>query len=362
MNASIPHSSSNLSDPVYPNSSSIFAFLWHGHEMELYRWLIVSGIVCGLGVLLNATVLVALITLERVAHSSCRLQIAHLLAIDLLQCTTAGPLALINTPRPRVNTLLECFLLRVPFMLVECAANWCACFLALNRFVAIVFPLKYRRLSRRPVLDVASIALPWLAGVLLTLPYMTGYGGVWVTRPPMFRCLLLESPHYSSNNILFLGFVLPMALLMVFYVSAAGKMVLRRSEARRRREQIHHHHQAIALGGAVAVTAAANPAVMRGNERRYALAKMLFLAALLYTMLYLPNPVITFHFPRLVNDSLIYRLWLRTVYNAGLLVNPIVFVTMSLEYRMELLRLFRNFADRFYRVLCGPPSVGPSLN
>ena len=314
---------SNLSPSLHsdlplliPNSSVIFNLLWAGRERQLLIWTVFNVLVGIGGVALNLITLVVLIILERARHSSCRILILHLLVIDLIQCAFSLPLSMVYQYYPRVSGRLECFLLRVPFMCLECTTNWCATFLALNRCIAILFPLQYRVWSRERIFDIGAVTLPWIFGVLLNLPYFTGYGGFFTMGPPTYRCYLKESPKFPVENILYLGFVMPMAVLVGLYVVAGLKMVHLRWTVRRD-QQIQVHVVDQNNEGVLS-------ALARSQERRFALAKMLFVAAILYMMLYLPNPIVVWVFPSLVTGgSPIYRMWLRTIYVTGFLVNPV---------------------------------------
>ncbi|OQV22955.1 hypothetical protein BV898_03007 [Hypsibius exemplaris] len=340
-NSSLPK---NHIDVVYPNSSVIFHFLWSGYERGLYWWMIVNGLICFLGTAVNLAILVAMVQLERVTHSSCRIQIVHLLVIDLIQCAVSGPLGLTLNGQPRVLTLTECAFTRVPFMWVECSANWCASFLALNRFIAIWFPLTYRRLSRHRSFDIVSVVLPWFMGFPLVLPYIAGFGGRFTMSPPMYRCVLKATSNLPFEYTIYFGFITPMALLMVFYVGAGVKMALQLGITARR----------------VGPLPVPDYEISRAREeKRFALARMLFVAAVLYIALYLPNPIVVTYFPRLGDGSPIYRMWLRTIYNAGFLVNPIVFLTMRPEYRKELRKQIRRLYTWLSHLVWNPEHLAP---
>ncbi|OWA52250.1 hypothetical protein BV898_16708 [Hypsibius exemplaris] len=313
----------------------LFNLIWGGRENSIKVWMIFSSIVCVSGTLLNLAILITLITLTKVTYSACRTQMAHLIVIDLVQCMVTIPLDLLVSYYPRLLTPLECGLSRLPFLMIECSANWATLSVAANRFIALVFPTYYRQVCRNKWFNIGSIAGSWIIGFLLISPYLDGYGGYYAMGPPWYRCLFYSTGRFPQGNTIYLGFVMPMTILGVLYVSMGLKMVVPRVWNRQ-----------------VVDLAVITPSLSHRIEKRLDLARMLFVAAFFYILLYLPNPVLGWFYPWLFVGSPIGRMWLRTVYCVGFLVNPIVFLAMSREYRGELATQWRNLKAFIVRHLC----------
>ena len=177
------------------NQTDLFALIWSGHEVALKRWLIVSSLLCISGTILNVLILAVLITLSRSGQhrSSCHWQVTHLIVIDLIQCAVTLPLDMLVSRFPRFFTPLECTFQRVPFITLECAGHWAACLVALNRFIALVLPTHYQKLCGHEWSDLGSIVGSWVIGLLLNIPYITGFGGSSTLSPDNFNLI------YSSG-------------------------------------------------------------------------------------------------------------------------------------------------------------------
>ncbi|OQV22019.1 hypothetical protein BV898_04229 [Hypsibius exemplaris] len=261
----------------------LFKLIWTGHENSFKVWMVFNSIICVSGSLLNLAILITLITLTKVIYSAIRIQMAHLIVIDLVQCMVTIPLDILVSFYPWLLTSLECALTRLPFLMIECSANWATLSVAANRFIALVFPTYYRQMCLNKWFNAAAIVVPWVIGFLLISPYLDGYGGYYAMDPPWYRCLFYSKGRFPQGNTIYLGFVMPMTILGVLYVSMGLKMVVPRVWNRQ-----------------VVDLAVITPSLSHRLEKRLDLARMLFVAAFFYILLYLPNPVLGWFLPLVV--------------------------------------------------------------
>ncbi|OQV22017.1 hypothetical protein BV898_04227 [Hypsibius exemplaris] len=287
----------------------LFKLIWRKHENSLKVWIVFNSIICVTGTLLNLAILITLITLTKIIYSACRIQMAHLIVIDLVQCMVTIPLDFLSATTQAAHPV-RMRPQQAAFSHDRMLRQLGNSFGGSQSFIALVFPTYYRQVCRNKWFNIGSIAGSWFIGFLLNTSYLTGYGGYFAMSPPW-------------------------TILGLLYVSVGLKITFSRLWDR----------QAV---GVVSVT----PALGSRTGKRLDLTRMLFVAAFFYILLYLPNPVLGWFYPWLFVGSPIGRMWLRTVYCMGFLVNPIIFLTMSREYRGELMMQLRSFTTLLGRHLC----------
>ncbi|OWA50701.1 hypothetical protein BV898_15210 [Hypsibius exemplaris] len=309
------------------NVSAAIEKIWLTYTAPLNGWLAFTIIIWIGGSLFNLAILLTVLFNRQ--RSSSKVLIAHQLLLDLLQCALSMPADIFSTLYLRPFSSPGCAVMRVPFVWIECTAHWTALATTVNRFVAILFPQFYKRVSGPAGIFWFS-AVPWLIGFLLSLPYQTGYGGYFMSNPPWYRCVLISSDKFSINNILYFGFVTPMALLALLYLALSLRMTV---FAPNRGNRVSY---SVPVDG-----------MKQRLQKRYAVAKMLFLSSMLYVVFYLPNPVISWAAPQLLNGTPMPRMWLRTVYCLGFFINPVVFYCMNAGYRRDLQNMLGKLTSHF---------------
>ncbi|OWA50704.1 hypothetical protein BV898_15213 [Hypsibius exemplaris] len=314
------------------NLTALFAEAWRDFGSQLFAWMVCTIVVWLIGVLLNFTLLCTLLRelLSRSKHSGSRVLILHQICLDFLQVCAEPAVDIFTTyylPAVRLRPFspTECGLIRVPFMWLECASHWSSCVTAINRFVAVCFPMRYKQFCS-PNCVTILMALPWLIGGLLSIPYLDHFSGNFSAEPKWFRCSFTDPTRFSVSAFLYFGFIMPMLMVTVLYTVTCLKMTLGQPRTRY---------------GDVRVPENPDQGAVRRLRKRFKIAKLLFVSAVCYYVLYLMNPVLTWLAPQLLNSLPLSRMWLRQLYNVGFFVTPLVFFTMNPMYRTYLQQMFK---------------------
>ncbi|OWA50703.1 hypothetical protein BV898_15212 [Hypsibius exemplaris] len=312
--------------------------VWCEFGSQLVAWMVCNIVIWLVGVLLNFTLLCTLVRelIGQTRHSGSRILILHQISLDFLQVCAAPAMGVFTayympgtSLRPMNPT--ECAFARVPFLWLECVSHWNTFATAVNRFVAVCFPMRYKRISS-PKFVALFMVIPWLIGGLLSVPYLDHFSGNFIAAPKWFRCSFTDPTRFSVSAFLYFGFIMPMLMVTVLYTVTCLKMTLGQPQTRY---------------GDVRVPENPNQSVARRLRKRFKIAKLLFVSAVCYDVLYLMNPVLTWLAPKLLDASPLNRMWLRQAYNLGFFVTPIVFFSMNPMYRTELAGMLKKISDEF---------------
>lgn len=266
---------------------------------------------CAVGSLL-ALILLVLIASQRNMRTKVGILIAHLQFTELLLLGIFIPIDQAQQlvlkyggPPVAINCREEFFW----FGLRGSAGSWTCFAIAVNRFVAIVFPRRYSTMNTRYYL-AASISLSWIMALACELPSYYGLSGVYGTTtdgtcgPVKYKNL----PMYVASQIW--GRHLPTALVYVIYFAIYVKI------NRMRRNQL-------APAGAVA----------KGRTRRhlFSTVRMLLTAHTWYCICFIPPLVVAQFFPSYWSY---YGAWLKICLLSGYAANPVSdFSTCAKCYR-----------------------------
>ncbi|OQV17315.1 hypothetical protein BV898_08564 [Hypsibius exemplaris] len=258
--------------------------------------------------------------------------IAHLMLIQLLHCAVLLPILTVNsftalTHRKDVLQL-DCSVLSLIHITAIQADNWASLFLAINRYVAIVVPHFYRKLVTRNAI-LASLLLPWLIGVAVTLPVYFGFGGIFLWSAPCAFCAIFISGATSLYGAVFwptLGTYVPIILMGMIYLALFGRLAAANSARRRSIDKT------VLKGGAAVL--------LRKQERQIVIAKMLVAGYVWYSLCILPGPIILTVFPVLHSTHPMLANWINGfVTLCAFAASPFIFLALSSDYRSNIRRL-----------------------
>ncbi|OQV19308.1 hypothetical protein BV898_06726 [Hypsibius exemplaris] len=292
--------------------------VWETFHDPLRTWFIINLTICGAGALANLLLLTAI--LSSGAHRrGCGTLIVNIVFIELCMCAVHLPLNTVTTFQAQFHAYPEwvCPYIHFTFQWTQQAGHWSACFLALNRFVAIVCPIVYPR---------------WTTRVAYAGMISVGVGGRFAFVAPWYSC----GPRSDGTAILpvlisfgvYLPEVLTAALYLAIFVKVKifGRIFVRRNNI---------------VDGLQPKPASIVLLAKAKAQRRFALAKIMLASSVWYCLCYFPNNIITStSLLRYFIANPVLQLWIRTVFLCGFAVNPVFFFAMSRHYRIAAARLF----------------------
>ncbi|XP_055346102.1 uncharacterized protein LOC129593689 [Paramacrobiotus metropolitanus] len=274
-------------------------------------WLIVFAIVCGMGTILNGLIFFAVVT-QRSLQTGSGWLIAHKQFLDGLICGVVFPLItspVLNFWLGNALPAFDCDFLIFHQLLLMQVGYWVALFLGVNRFVALLLPHSYSRVSNRRMLGV-FFALSWIIAISSQLPGVLGFG-----------LLSGVSPFLICSTLQTLG---------VLYVTIFAFVW------RRRRR--------IANEGA--------PGLSREvYDKKYAMAKLLFASYIWNTVCSQLPIILLLLIPPRMRVGPLMAYWMRTVVVCEYAANPVFFFALSRDYRNGCGKLLRMLLDTPAKVL-----------
>ncbi|XP_055340864.1 D(2) dopamine receptor A-like [Paramacrobiotus metropolitanus] len=271
------------------NSTEIPA--WIKYHYTLTAWFAATITLAGVGVILFILLLLVIIR-GRFYHTGCGALILHQVLVEMSMVVIHIPLNILNihsghrgffTPR-------DCAGIHFTFITTMMVTNWAQLALALNRFVATLYPHKYHLWVTKMAL-AAQVAIIWCVGLLLTAPQLFGVDGTYGLDQPWNNCAFLmrnAGPYTKIGGTM--GVYLPTALLMALYLT-----IFIRLQCFSRQ-------------------------VVQNNQN---------ILGLLHTAIY----------EKSVTGL---QLWLRTVYLCGYIMTPVFFFSLNKDYQNGLLEITRS--------------------
>ncbi|GAU92583.1 hypothetical protein RvY_04645-2 [Ramazzottius varieornatus] len=253
------------------NLESIFRF----HEK--YRDLVIVYVViclfiCVFGAVSNSICLISIYLYPRLRHRG-NILVGHLVLLNVVLCSTVYSLSSVSLLLRGLRWLYLppnfCNWVEYYYFCIHCLV-WHECFLAMNRFIAVMLPHHYNRIaSKRAIL--LTIFLGYLVPFTLNVYASSTTVPTFSANPPFGGCLF----NLHSNTIFqvihgVLGVYIPMVVIGVAYSIVCIRVLVTKLYLKQK------------LTGSM--------------KRRVIMAQMLFAAFLWFCLTYLPQPILTTFF------------------------------------------------------------------
>ncbi|OQV26141.1 hypothetical protein BV898_00263 [Hypsibius exemplaris] len=320
-----PHVNRNLSielDVLSRNDTLrlIFAYFELYHPIFIL-YLVIGGAICLIGTLFNILCLAAIFTYPPLRHRGSIL-VANFVLVNLLLSATVYPISLVA-----LSCHYYCYLpdnncnWAYYFYFILQSLTWQECFLALNRFVAIVLPHEYHYVSSTKA-TFAFIFLGYFIPLILNLSPAGSSVPTYTETAPFGGCLYNQNgnPIFRDTHAI-VGVYLPMTVVGLSYCAIFVRVGISRYDA----------------GGAK---------LSSSMQRRLTLAKMLFASFIWYCLTYLPQPILTAAFPSIYFIYPATYFYARWALFMGAGANAIIYATTNKDYRHGMLFVLNRSSTR----------------
>ena len=287
---SFPNNTSEVSTPNVsrPSLSPI-------ESEELSAWIAITLTISAIGSVANITVLIATWP-KRSAKSALNLQIFHFVFLNLIICLITVPASVSLVVAKLYGYPVwphSCNYLYLPYMVFPTLVNWCDAGLAVNRVIALYFPLKYRAWNSKRV-SIIMMAGYWIICLAFVVPAAFGVDGAKIQANPLGLCVMVPKGLYGKCFSAILLYI-PYLITGVGVVLIVVKSVSLVRERRRVFQQAENNRRSRAI------------------DRRLNLARMLLLTFLWTTVCMVPGVVIVYGMPNLYVTHPLISLWIRTI-------------------------------------------------
>ncbi|XP_055328464.1 olfactory receptor 10Q1-like [Paramacrobiotus metropolitanus] len=248
-------------------------------------------------------------------RSGTRLLIVHATAVEMIMCCVNHPISftqILYAQYPVTPTV--CFFIQFPFAIFRTVGYYSSAILAINRFVALCFPIQFRDYWTKQSVNILFILVTWLICGAFYVPHMIGRELRFEMIPPTNVCAIKARSAEARTIHQTLVSHLPLTLIWSIYATMFAFVAVQKLSRR--------SHQ--------------NPASFR---RSLQLALVLLMSALWHCVCFSPQPLLTLFEDRgLARPTAETLLWLRFVFLLGYGGNPVIFFTMNRDYRSMLRR------------------------
>lgn len=204
---------------------------------------------CGLlGIVSNSVTIAIILKGKRFGHGI-KLQLLNLTLVDFgcsLLCPTSGfigKMLTINYPKNNILCIAHQLLTAAFF----CNSLYCTVSMSMERFIAVFFPLKLHSYSRRGTIIV--ILIGWILAFVLHCDIII-YSRVYnMTESDNIQiCIVQRRDHFDIwKAVNIVRYILPVALLLLSYVSISIKLVGRKTIGERHLYSNQRHHCRVSL-------------------------------------------------------------------------------------------------------------------
>ncbi|GAV01113.1 hypothetical protein RvY_11875-1 [Ramazzottius varieornatus] len=240
--------------------------------------------------------------------------IIHLIIQECIICGLCSPLQTVSMfinfhQHKATHTGIHCPTYLLLYITTIHANSWLAVFLAFNRYVAVLYPLKYKWWIRKNLLR-AMIVTSWLIGIVATSSQLFADDNVSQPKPPFYRCEIGAQSQSALTIATAIGNYIPLSLIFILYFTIFIRTI------HRSRQDVTCIEQD-----------------RKTLRRRIVVARMLFVSALWYLACLLPLPILITAFNDALKKDPVMQLWLRTVFLCGYAANPLIFFALNMDYR-----------------------------
>ncbi|XP_055337120.1 allatostatin-A receptor-like [Paramacrobiotus metropolitanus] len=261
---------------------------------ELKAWFALTTAFGIVGAVLTLLLFMIMVILNKFRTGS-GIMISHSQLIDFIICSILNPVQNVTILQIQSGryTLIDCRFVQFTQILFVFVGNWSAVLLAGNRFVAIVLPLHYGKVTTRWALAL-GITTAWIISLACSVPMYFNVGVV-LGMQPTGACGTVQISGHFFQSVGIVSTYFPIALLGAMYMTVFLQQKLCKREAKRQREAM---------------------------RKRVALAKALCCSFLWYCLCMLPAPVLINFFPDVWRHEFRLLMWTRTLLIIGYAANP----------------------------------------
>ncbi|OWA53945.1 hypothetical protein BV898_18369 [Hypsibius exemplaris] len=287
-----------MNDTNLTAASPSFPLLSPAKEKELTALTAIALAISGIGVINNALTL-RVTWSNRLGKTGVSLLLFHFVAINLLECLVTMPTAFTIMLAKRAGHLIPeqtCPCFTTLYMINVSVVNWSDADLALNRFIALYFPHRYKALTSAAV-NRAVIVGTWMISVGISLPFGLSVWGQGTFLSAFGHCSLKATGSRGA-------FLQAMVAYIPYAISGTGSLLILWKcfgISRFRARNVASNHS-----GNNAV------ARYRTTERRLNMAKMLLFTFLWSGICAFPAYLITSLFGYLYQTNPVSVMWTRT--------------------------------------------------
>ena len=177
-------------------------------NVELHAWAATLLVLCFIGSVNNVAVLIA--TWPKKSHKAgLNILIFHFVTANLLMCLINLPISVFLVMAKQHGSALPekiCDFTITPLFIVTAVVEWCDVALAVNRVIALYFPLKYNAWTR-PAVNFGIIAAIWVVSVFTVLPFPLRYAGNKTVLSPLGSCSLSMDGRLGKFIAVVLGYI-----------------------------------------------------------------------------------------------------------------------------------------------------------
>ena len=298
------------------NGTSDFDIPWVKYSQALNIWFAVNLTLCFFGATMNALLCWTIIR-DQALRKGSGVQIAHLVAVEIFNCAVSMSIDTFMTyfaGKYKDGSSLCPFINTVKVGAIY-TGQWAATFVAFTRFLAIIFPITYRKIHPWIFhMSVCLISASWVIGFADTLPNIWNLGARYERIPPWYNCGTMTVNTLVSTATLIIGQYLPGVLTTIFYTAILRKAALRPLPIHRRRTNAQASAQAVPR---------VDPTKIARDRRRLATVRGLVASSIFYWLCFFPNQTIITYFPWVFHQSPVLMLWVRTVLWCAYVFNPV---------------------------------------
>ncbi|XP_055337343.1 beta-1 adrenergic receptor-like [Paramacrobiotus metropolitanus] len=310
------------------NPNITAAFPWSNRTVvsptALTFWFSTTMTICLFGTV-SIILLITVIISKKALRNGAGMLIFYLLCLELFQCSFMTPLKTITSfviHQGIALPLIHCPTLQFFYIVTLQTRHWTELFLAVNRFVATIFPYQYKAWTGHRVI-YSMIVLSVLIPALCNLPFYATDNPLFAKVPPVGNCGIRQSATQYYQIASVIGTYIPLLLMGIIYVTLFVTISCRQKCLKKRRSECHVD----------SLTA------QRRVKRRLAVAKILFMAYLWYLVCFLPIPLIGTFKRTLYSKYSYIVLWLVTGVVCGTVATPIFCSAMDSDYRNGIRKL-----------------------
>ncbi|XP_055350329.1 rhodopsin-like [Paramacrobiotus metropolitanus] len=270
-------------------------------QVELVAMISIFTVAFVIGTFLSLILTVTIAFRPRL-HTGSGILIAHHQFLHVLQTGISNPLYMFTGWIVWLGLSvsgMNCFVMHFFCKLFTFTEMWASLMLAVNRFVALIFPHHYNAISSNKAITVLML-IPWLIGLALTVPGLYGIGTLFGNRQVDCGYITVTS-HAVATLVIVMGVYLPLAIQGLLY---AVVLIVHY-----RQTKIHE--------------------VSTVQKKRFLLFRLLFGSYLWYVVCYAPQPIALYGFPQFWFEDKLRAGWFQLLQEVGYAGSPVFLLLMN---------------------------------
>ncbi|OQV13699.1 hypothetical protein BV898_12093 [Hypsibius exemplaris] len=325
---------SNFSPPTN------FPFLAQAKQTELSAWIAVILTINFIGVLINL-LLLRITWLAKLQKCGVSFLIVHFLLANLVMSLVSVPAGVFVLLAKRDGWHIDgsaCYIVQTLVTINMTVINWADVGLAVNRFVALYYPHRYKAWASTPT-NVAVLCCNWFISVATMIPYTFTIGGQGIISAPLGNCFLMMTGRLGP-------FLTAMMAYVPYTLTGIGSLLI-----------LWKCFGYRVLDTATVSSADGDSSVGANHrlaQRRLNMAKMLLFTFLWTCVCTLPTYVVNTQFPWLYGANPVSVMWIRPAMTCQFTFTPCILLWCNTEYQRRLKCIFTQHRGSF----AGTPSTG----